>query len=208
LPSCQVLRWQASRQPHPPPTLRSPSLEAVMLRITPSGLPGPLPSAPRGLPLVSLYHRAVTAPRFATGLSRPWDSGFCLLSFAPATGRPRFARTPRSRAHFPSPPGRRRRPLRGDCFAPAACRTFSLSPSRQTSLRSDCLGGCYRSDRRDPPAASPGTGHGFRLLFLLVLREAADTCCAVTAASLRSSFFPALPPGDLASLGRPEAGLF
>lgn len=80
LPSCQVLRRQASRQPHPPPTRRSPSPDAVMLRITSSGLPGPLPSAPRGLPLVPLYSRAVTAPRFAMGLSRPWDSGLFLRS--------------------------------------------------------------------------------------------------------------------------------
>jgi len=42
----------------------------------------------------------------------------------------------------------------------------------------------------------------------MVLREAADTSCAVTAASLRSSFFPAPPPVGLVSLGRPEAGLF
>jgi hypothetical protein len=42
----------------------------------------------------------------------------------------------------------------------------------------------------------------------MVLREAADTSCAVTAASLRYSFFPAPPPGDLTSLGRPEVGLF
>ena len=52
LPSCQVLRRQASRQPHPPPTLTGPSLPGeVMLRITPSGLPVPLPSAPKGSPL-------------------------------------------------------------------------------------------------------------------------------------------------------------
>jgi len=80
LPSCQVLRRQASRQPHPPPTRRSPSPDAVMLCITSSGLPGPLPSAPRGLPLVPLYSRAVIAPRFATGLSRPCDSGLFLRS--------------------------------------------------------------------------------------------------------------------------------
>jgi hypothetical protein len=62
------------------PARRSPSPGAVMLRITPSGLPGPLPSAPRGLPLDSLCPSAVTVPRFATGLSRPWDSGFFLRS--------------------------------------------------------------------------------------------------------------------------------
>ena len=48
LPSCQVLLRQVSRPPHPLPTRRSPSPDAVMLRITPSGLPVPLPSAPRG----------------------------------------------------------------------------------------------------------------------------------------------------------------
>ena len=46
----------------------------------PIGLAGPAPIRPQGLPLVSLYPRAVTAPRFATGLSRPWDSGFFILS--------------------------------------------------------------------------------------------------------------------------------
>lgn len=178
-----------------------------MLRITSSGLPGPHPSASRG----SLLFRCAPEPSQPLASRRDCHGSGILVSFssfAPATGRPRFARTLRSRAHFPSPPGRRRRPLSGDCFAPAACRTFSLSPSRQTSLRSDCLGGCYRSDRRDPPAASLWTGHVSALLLLMVLREAADTSCAVTAASLRSSFFPAPPPGDLTSLGRPEAGLF
>jgi len=106
---------QASRQPHPPRPDGPSSPDEVMLRITPSGLSGPHPSALRGLPLVSLCPRAVTALGF----------GF-LSAFTPATGRPRFAQTPRSRAHFPSPPGRRRRPLRGDCFAPAAYRTFSF----------------------------------------------------------------------------------
>ena len=66
--------------------------------------------------------------------------------------------------------------------------------------------GRYRSGRRVPyRRAALGTGHVSALLLLMVLREAADTSCAVTAASLRSSFFPALPPGDLTSLGRPEA---
>jgi len=44
------------------------------------GLAGPAPIRPQGLPLVSLCPRAVTAPRFATGLSRLWDSGFFLRS--------------------------------------------------------------------------------------------------------------------------------
>jgi len=45
---------QASRQPHPPPTLTGPSLPAeVMLRITPPGLPDPHPSAPEGSLLFS-----------------------------------------------------------------------------------------------------------------------------------------------------------
>jgi hypothetical protein len=44
------------------------------------GLAGPAPFRPQGLPLVSLCPRAVTAPRFATGLSRLWDSGFFLRS--------------------------------------------------------------------------------------------------------------------------------
>ncbi|MDX9823022.1 MAG: hypothetical protein RBT20_13885, partial [Syntrophales bacterium] len=59
--------------------------------------------------------------------------------------------------------------------------------------------GRYRSGHRDPPAASLWTGQVSALLLLLVLREAADTSCAVTAASLRSSFFPALPPVGLTS---------
>lgn len=139
LPSCQVLRWQASRPPHPLPTRRSPSPDAVMLRITPSGLPGLLPSAPKGAPSCFIVPQSRRGPSLRDGTVTALGFGF-LSSFAPATGRPRFVRTPRSRAHFPSPPGRRRRPLCGDCFAPAACRTFPLSPSRQTSLRSDCPG--------------------------------------------------------------------
>ena len=95
-----------------------------MQRITPSGLPVPLPSAPRGLPLVSLCPRAVTAPRFATGLSQLWDSGFFLRSLRlpgdlALLGRPeagltfmciRYARSPLT------PDGNRR--LRADYFLP------------------------------------------------------------------------------------------
>jgi len=51
-------------------------------------------------------------------------------------------------------------------------------------------------------------GHGNRLLLMLVLRDAADTGFAVTTASLRSLLSISPPPGDLGSLGRPEAGVF
>ena len=195
------------------PPASCPARPGGLLRPTRSCCASPLRACrartfpPPGAPSCFVVPQSRHSPSLRDGTVTTLGFGF-LSSFAPATGRPRFARTSRRRAHFPSPPGRRRRPLRGDCFAPAACHTFSLSPSRQTSLRSDCLGGCYRSDRRDPPAASLWTGHVSALLLLMVLREAADTCCAVTAASLRSSFFPAPLPGDLASLGRPEAELF
>ncbi len=46
----------------------------------PIGLAGPAPFRPQGLPLDSLCPRAVTVPRFATGLSQLWDSGFFLRS--------------------------------------------------------------------------------------------------------------------------------
>jgi hypothetical protein len=52
------------------------------------------------------------------------------FSFAPASGRPHCVRTPSSRAHILSPPGRRRRPLRGDCFAPAASWCSGTQQSR------------------------------------------------------------------------------
>jgi len=69
--------------------------------------------------------------------------------------------------------------------------------------------GRYRSGRRVPyRRAALGTGHVSALLPLVVLRDTADTSCAVTAASLRSSFILSPPPAGLASLGRPEAGLF
>jgi|GEM_PF-2226041 len=206
--SCELR--QASRQPHPLPTRRSRSPDAVMLRITSSGLPGPLPSAPRGAPSCVIVPQSRHSPSLRDGTVTALGSRF-LSSFTSAAGRPRFARTLRSRAHFPSPPGRRRRPLRGDCLAPAACRTFSIFPPRAGRLRfaQTALAGRYRSGHRDPPDASLWTGHGSALLLLLmVLREATDTSCAVTAASLRSSFFPTPPLGDLASLGRPEAGFF
>lgn len=91
------------------------------------GLAGPAPIRPKGAPPCSIVLQSRHSPSLRDGTVTAL--GFrSLSSFAPATGRPRFARTLRSRAHFPSPPGRRRRPLRGDCFAPAACRTFSLSP--------------------------------------------------------------------------------
>ncbi len=122
--SCELR--QASRQPHPLPTRRSRSPDAVMLRITSSGLPGPLPSAPRGAPSCVIVPQSRHSPSLRDGTVTALGSRF-LSSFTSAAGRPRFARTPRSRAHFPSPPGPRRRTLRGDCFAPASCRTFLFS---------------------------------------------------------------------------------
>jgi len=130
------------------------------------------------------------------------------FSFTPAPVRPRFARTPRSWAHIPSPPGRRRRPLRGDCFAPAACRTFSLSPSRQTSLCSDCSGRalsqrlpcpvprCAWNGTRLRAASSCGTPggsrHGLRRdcrlppIFLLIIRASRRPRFARTPGSVDS----------------------
>jgi len=210
LPSCQVLRRQASRQPHPPPApmvrrrpmrscCASPHRACRSRSLPPPRAP-PCFIVPQSRHSPSLRDGTVTALGFRF-----------FSSFIPATGRPRFARTPRSRAHFPSPPGRRRRPLCGDCFAPAACRTFSFlftpCPGRLRFVQT-AQAGRYRSGRRDPPAASLWTGHVSALLLLMVLREAADTSCAVTAASLRYSFFLSPPPGDLTFLGRPEAGLF
>jgi len=128
----------ASRQPHPPPTQLSPSPDAVMLRITSSGLRGPLPSAPRG----SLLFHCAPEPSQPLASRRDCHSSGIPVSFFVRSGyrgRPCFARMPRSRAHFSSPPGPCRRPLRGDCFTPAARRIFSLSrPGRlrfaQTAL--------------------------------------------------------------------------
>jgi len=69
---------------------------------------------------------------------------------------------------------------------------FTPCPGRLRFAQT-ALAGRYRSGHRDPPAASLWTGHVSALLFLLmVLREAADTGCAVTAVSLRShSLYPA-----------------
>mgnify|MGYP007083350770 CR=1 FL=1 len=198
---------QASRQPHPPPTRRSPLPDEVMLRITPPGLPGPLPSAPRGRPLISLCLRAVTAPRFAARLSRPWNSGLFLRSLRlpgdlALLGRPEAGLTShRLRGVADDRCSATALPLR--LIVPFLCPRPGRLRFAQTAQA-----GRYRSGHRDPPAASLWTGHVSALLLLMVLREAADTRCAVTAASLRSSFFPAPPPVALVSLGRPEAGLF
>jgi len=123
MPGAAVAGVPPASSPARPDGPSSP--DEVMLCITPSGLPGPHPSAPRGLPLVSLCPRAVTAPRFATGLSRPWDSGFFLRSLR-LPGDLALLRTPRSRAHSShciryarsplTPNGDRR--LRADYFLP------------------------------------------------------------------------------------------
>ncbi len=200
LPSCQVRRWQASRQPHPPPTRRSPSPDAVMLRITSSGLPGPHLSAPRG----SLLFHCTTEP------SQPCDSGFFLRSLRlpgdlALLGRPEAGLT-----------SHRLRGVADDRCAATALPlrlvvpfSFLFTP-RPGRLRfaQTAQAGCYRSGRRDPYRATLETGHVSALLPLVVLRDTADTSCAVTAASLRSSFILSPPPAGLASLGRPEAGLF
>jgi len=78
------------------------------------GLAGPAPIRPKGAPPCSIVLQSRHSPSLRNGTVTAL--GFrSLSSFAPVIGRPRFARKPRSRPHFPSPP---------------ACRTFSLSSLR------------------------------------------------------------------------------
>ncbi|MFA6411785.1 MAG: hypothetical protein WCW53_03745 [Syntrophales bacterium] len=68
--------------------------------------------------------------------------------------------------------------------------------SGQPSLRSDC-----------PDRALSQAGAVTRPLIMLVLRDTADTSCAVTAVSLRSFFLLSPLSGALAFLGRRTAGI-
>jgi len=75
--SCELR--QASRQPHPLPTRRSRSPDAVMLRITSSGLPGPLPSAPRGAPSCVIVPQSRHSPSLRDGTVTALESRFLFL---------------------------------------------------------------------------------------------------------------------------------
>ena len=137
LPSCQVLRRQATRQPHPPPTRRSPSPDAVMLCITSSGLPVPLPSAPKGSPL---FHctpepsQPLASRRDCHGPGIPVfffvHSGYratSLCSDAPKPGSLLIAS------------GASQTTAARRLLCPCGLSNL-FPPSRQISLRSDCLG--------------------------------------------------------------------
>jgi len=163
LPSCQVLRRQASRQPHPPPALAVSFARRGHAAHHLFRLAGPAPFRPQGRPLVSLCSRAVTAPRFATGLSRLWDSGFFLRSLRlpgdlALLGRPeagltfkclQYARSPltpdgdrRLRAAFLFLSGASQSTAARRLLCPCGLLNlfFLFASARQTSLRSDCLG--------------------------------------------------------------------
>jgi len=175
-------------------------------------------------------------------LSRTWGIPVSFSSFIPATGRPRFARTPRSRASLwgimyarsPLPPdGDRRfradyflpgRPIRDapalDAFLPIASGASQTTASRR--LLCPCgLSNLFflccpvPADFAPLRLPRPGVaavvavtcGHGNRLLIVRLLRDAADTSCAVTAASLRLSSIISPLTGDLGSLGRRSVGI-
>jgi len=206
LPSCQVLRWQASRQPHPPPapTVRRRPMRSCCASPHRACRARTLPP-PGG----SLLFRCVPEPSQPLASRQDCHGPGILFFFFvhsgyQATSLCSDAPKPGS---LPIASGASQTTAARRLLCPCGLSNLFLRPGRLRFAQT-ALAGCYRSGRRDPYRATLETGHVSALLPLVVLRDTADTSCAVTAASLRSSFILSPPPAGLASLGRPEAGLF